>query len=89
MESDTQVMDEIVVTALGIRTEKKALGYSTSEVKSDALTATKTNTFPRRNPYPPDEIEKNASISALGQPDYFKKGTAWDTKPFSWRSGTK
>ena len=45
MESDTQVMDEIVVTALGIRTEKKALGYSTSEVKSDALTATKTNNF--------------------------------------------
>jgi hypothetical protein len=45
MESDTQVMDEIVVTALGIRTEKKALGYSTSEVKSDALTATRTNSF--------------------------------------------
>lgn len=45
MESDTQVMDEIVVTALGIRSEKKALGYSTSEVKSDELTATKTNNF--------------------------------------------
>ncbi len=45
MEPDTQVMDEIVVTALGIRTEKKALGYSTSEVKSDELTATKTNSF--------------------------------------------
>ncbi len=44
-----------------------------------------TNTFPRRNPYPPDELEKNPSIAALGQPDYFKKGTAWDTKPFSWR----
>jgi TonB-linked SusC/RagA family outer membrane protein len=38
-------MGEIVVTALGIRSEKKALGYSTSEVKSDALTATKTNNF--------------------------------------------
>ncbi|MDM8004046.1 MAG: SusD/RagB family nutrient-binding outer membrane lipoprotein [Bacteroidota bacterium] len=48
-----------------------------------------TNTFPRRNPYPPDEIEKNPSVAALGQPDYFRKGTAWDTKPFSWRSGTK
>ena len=45
MESDTQVMDEIVVTALGIRTEKKALGYSTSEVKSDELTATRTSSF--------------------------------------------
>lgn len=48
-----------------------------------------TNTFPRRNPYPLDELEKNPSIAALGQPDYFRKGTAWDTKPFSWRSGTK
>jgi TonB-dependent SusC/RagA subfamily outer membrane receptor len=45
MESDTQVMDEIVVTALGIRSEKKALGYSTSEVKSDELTATRTSSF--------------------------------------------
>lgn len=45
MESDTQVMNEIVVTALGIRTEKKALGYSTSEVKSDELTATRTSSF--------------------------------------------
>ncbi len=45
LESDTRLMDEIVVTALGIRTERKALGYSTSEVKSDALTATKTNSF--------------------------------------------
>lgn len=45
MESATQEMDEIVVTALGIRTEKKALGYSTSEVKSDELTATRTSSF--------------------------------------------
>lgn len=46
-----------------------------------------TNTFPRRNPYPPDELEKNPSINVLGQPDYFLKGVAWDTKPFSWRPG--
>jgi len=45
MQPDMQVMDEIVVTALGIRSEKKALGYSTSEVKADELTATKTNSF--------------------------------------------
>jgi hypothetical protein len=44
-----------------------------------------TNTFPRRNPYPPDEIEKNPAIAAIGQPDYFKKGVSWDTKAFSWR----
>src|SRR5512133_994183 len=45
LQPDTQIMDEIVVTALGIRSEKKALGYSTSEVKADELTATKTNSF--------------------------------------------
>ena len=45
LQPDMQVMDEIVVTALGIRSEKKALGYSTSEVKADELTATKTNSF--------------------------------------------
>ena len=30
---DTQALDEVVVTALGIKREKKALGYSMSELK--------------------------------------------------------
>lgn len=33
-------VDEVVVTALGIRREKKALGYSVGEVKGDDLTET-------------------------------------------------
>ena len=37
MREDNQVLDEIVVTALGIKKEKKALGYSVQEVKGDAL----------------------------------------------------
>ena len=45
-----------------------------------------TNTFPRRFPYPLDEVEKNPSISALGQPDWFQMGTSWDKKSFSWRT---
>lgn len=32
-------LDEVVVTALGIKREAKALGYAVAEVKSDALTA--------------------------------------------------
>jgi hypothetical protein len=44
-----------------------------------------TNTFPRRFPYPLDELEKNPAIAALGQPDWFKMGTSWDKKSFSWR----
>ncbi len=37
MTADSQVMDEVVVTALGISRETKALGYSVSQVDGDAL----------------------------------------------------
>ena len=40
MTSDTQVIDEVVVTALGIKREKKMLGYSVQEIKSYALNTT-------------------------------------------------
>lgn len=35
---DTQNLDEVVVTALGISKEKKALGYAVQDVKADILT---------------------------------------------------
>ena len=38
MAEDTQKLDEVVVTALGIKREKKALGYSVSSVKGEELT---------------------------------------------------
>ena len=34
---DTKTLDEVVVTALGIKRDKKALGYATQELKGDAL----------------------------------------------------
>ena len=37
MEEDAAVLDEVVVTAQGIRREKKALGYSVTTVESDQL----------------------------------------------------
>lgn len=37
LESSTIGMDEVVVTALGIKREKKALGYSVSEVKGEEI----------------------------------------------------
>lgn len=40
LHSDTQVIDEVVVTALGIKREKKMLGYSVQEIKSDQLNQT-------------------------------------------------
>jgi TonB-linked SusC/RagA family outer membrane protein len=39
METEFLEMDEIVVTALGIKKEKKALSYSTQSVKNETLTA--------------------------------------------------
>ena len=40
----TKDIEGVVVTALGIKREKKALGYSSQEIKSDALTDGTTNT---------------------------------------------
>ena len=39
LQDDTQTLQEVVVTALGIKREKKALGYAMQEVKGDALVA--------------------------------------------------
>lgn len=38
---DSQALDEVVVTALGIKRDKKALGYAMQEVKGDKLTETR------------------------------------------------
>lgn len=43
LKSDTHLLDEVVVTALGISCEKKALGYTAQEVKQDALVQGKDN----------------------------------------------
>lgn len=39
LNEDTQKLDEVVVTALGIKREKKALGYAVSNVDGDHLSA--------------------------------------------------
>lgn len=38
LKDDQQVLNEVVVTALGISREKKSLGYASQEVKSEELT---------------------------------------------------
>ena len=40
MQEDTQQIGEVVVTALGIKREKKMLGYAVQELKSDQLNKT-------------------------------------------------
>jgi len=37
MEEDTQALEEVIVTALGIKREKQALGYAVAEVSSEQL----------------------------------------------------
>ena len=39
LAEDLQEIDEVIVTALGISQEKKALGYTTQEVKSETITS--------------------------------------------------
>jgi TonB-linked SusC/RagA family outer membrane protein len=41
LESDALLIDEVVVTALGISREKKALGYSVQDVKGDEISKAK------------------------------------------------
>lgn len=42
LSEDTEVLDEVVVTALGIKREKKALGYAMQEIKTDAMSEIKS-----------------------------------------------
>jgi len=44
-EPDVLVMDEVVITALGIPREKKSLGYSTQEVQGDQVNMVKQDNF--------------------------------------------
>jgi outer membrane cobalamin receptor len=39
LTSDSELLDEVVVTALGIKRDKKALGYAIQEVKGDDIIA--------------------------------------------------
>ncbi len=45
MVEDAQALDEVVVTALGIKREKQALGYATTEVKGDQVNTAKETNF--------------------------------------------
>ncbi len=43
LSDDAKALGEVVVTALGIKKERKALGYSVTEVKGDELTQAREN----------------------------------------------
>lgn len=41
LRTDTEVLDEVVVTAMGITRDKKALGYAATSVKGDVISQSK------------------------------------------------
>jgi TonB-linked SusC/RagA family outer membrane protein len=43
MESSTEQVDEVVVTAMGIKKEKKALGYAVQDIKSEEILKNKSS----------------------------------------------
>ncbi len=43
LKSDAEVLDEVVVTAMGIKRSEKALGYSATSVNSERITETRTS----------------------------------------------
>ncbi|KQS30908.1 SusC/RagA family TonB-linked outer membrane protein [Dyadobacter sp. Leaf189] len=43
LKPDTKILNEVVVTALGISREKRALGYAVQEIKGEALQTRPTN----------------------------------------------
>lgn len=45
LESDANKLDEVVVTALGIKREKKSLGYATQEVGGESVSDVATQNF--------------------------------------------
>ncbi|MCP9768698.1 SusC/RagA family TonB-linked outer membrane protein [Lacihabitans sp. LS3-19] len=45
MQEDVSVLDEVVVTALGITKEQRAIGYATSTIKSEEITRTASPNF--------------------------------------------
>ena len=45
LQEDTEILDEVVVTALGIKREEKALGYSVQKISGDKLSTVKSVDF--------------------------------------------
>ena len=43
LQDDTQTLQEVVVTALGMKRATKALGYAVTEIKSDELNSNVVN----------------------------------------------
>lgn len=66
MGEDTQALEEVVVTALGIKRATKALSYNVQEVKADELTTNKDPNFVNSLNGKVAGVTINASSSGVG-----------------------
>ena len=66
MESDSQLVEEVVVTALGIKRTTKALSYNVQEIKSDELTRVKDANLVNSLSGKVAGVTINASSSGVG-----------------------
>lgn len=66
LNESAQALDEVVVTALGIKRKSKALGYNLTEIKSDELTAVKDPNFVNSLTGKVAGLQINSSSSGLG-----------------------
>lgn len=66
LEDESQSLDAVVVTALGIKRSQKALSYNVQEMKSDALTTVKDANFMNALSGKVAGVNINASASGIG-----------------------
>lgn len=66
MQTDSQLIEEVVVTALGIKRSEKALSYNVQQVNADAITANKDVNFVNSLNGKVAGVNINASSSGVG-----------------------
>lgn len=66
LKEDTEVLDEVVVTALGIKRAEKALTYNVQQVKGDELTTVKSSNFMNALAGKAAGVQINTSASGPG-----------------------
>lgn len=66
MQNDTQMIEEVVVTALGIKRSEKALSYNVQQVNTDAITSNKDANFVNSLSGKVAGVNINASSSGVG-----------------------
>lgn len=66
LKPDAETLEEVVVTALGIKRKSKALGYNLTEVKSDEVTMVKDANFVNSLTGKIAGLQINSSASGIG-----------------------